>query len=86
MPRRHDESLRLSPEVTTKPNSLTATIMHDRMPVLSSDESDFETWLTGTPEEAYRLVRTYPAEAMRIVQSGREKRDCSGRNDAATIQ
>lgn len=64
--------------MTTKPNALTATIMHDRMPVLLSEEADFETWLTGTPEHAYGLVRTYPAEAMRIVQSGQEKRDLVG--------
>ncbi len=64
--------------MTTTPNALTATIMHDRMPVLLSDEADFETWLSAPPEEAYRLVRTYDAERMRIVQSGKEKRDCWG--------
>ena len=64
--------------MTTKPNALTATIMHDRMPVLLSEPEHWETWLRGTPEEAYGLVRTYPADAMRIVQSGREKRDLLG--------
>lgn len=61
--------------MTTTPNSLTATIMHDRMPVLLSDEADFETWLTAPPDVAYGLVRTYEAERMRIVQSGAEKQD-----------
>jgi putative SOS response-associated peptidase YedK len=70
--------------MTTKPNSLTATIMHDRMPVLLSNENDFETWLTGTPGQAYGLVRTYPADAMHIVQSGREKLDLLGEAADAT--
>lgn len=64
--------------MTTQPNSLTATIMHDRMPVLLSDEADFETWLTAPPDVAYGLVRTYDADRMRIVQSGAEKRDLLG--------
>ena len=61
--------------MTTQPNSLTTTIMHDRMPVLLSDEVDFETWLTAPPDVAYGLARTYAAERMRIVQSGAEKMD-----------
>lgn len=64
--------------MTTKPNALTATIMHDRMPVLLSEEADFETWLTGSPEAAFGLIRTYDAERMRIVQSGAEKQDLLG--------
>lgn len=61
--------------LTTKPNALTATIMHDRMPVLLTEPDDFETWLTGRPEAAFDLVRTFPAERMRIVQSGNVKAD-----------
>lgn len=34
-----------------------------------------ETWLKGTPTEAFALARSFPAEAMRIVQSGIEKKD-----------
>ena len=61
--------------MTTEPNELTASINHERMPVLLSSEHEFETWLRETPNEAFRLVRSYDAGAMRIVQSGREKRD-----------
>jgi len=61
--------------MTTTPNALTATIMHDRMPVLLSEPEDFETWLTGPPDAAYRLVRTYDADRMHIVQSGADKED-----------
>jgi putative SOS response-associated peptidase YedK len=64
--------------MTTSPNALTSTIMHDRMPVLLSEPADWDTWLTGSPDAAYRLVRTYDAERMRIVQSGAEKRDLLG--------
>jgi putative SOS response-associated peptidase YedK len=45
------------------------------MPVLLSDEADFTTWLSAPPAEAYRLVRSYDADRMRIVQSGVEKQD-----------
>lgn len=61
--------------LTTKPNALTATVMHDRMPVLLSEPEELETWLSGSPEEAFRLVRTFDAERMRIVQSGAAKED-----------
>lgn len=61
--------------MTTTPNELTASINHERMPVLLSDERDLETWLSGSPEEAFGLVRTYDASRMRIVQSGHEKED-----------
>jgi putative SOS response-associated peptidase YedK len=61
--------------MTTMPNELTATIMHDRMPVLLSEEADFDAWLSAPPDQAYRLVRTYDAERMRIVQSGTVKSD-----------
>jgi putative SOS response-associated peptidase YedK len=64
--------------VTTTPNALTATIMHDRMPVLLSEPEDFETWIAGSVEDAFRLVRTYDADRMRIVQSGADKEDLLG--------
>lgn len=64
--------------MTTAPNGLTATIMHDRMPVLLTEPEEFDTWLSGPPDAAYRLVRTLPAERMRIVQSGIQKRDLLG--------
>ena len=34
--------------MTTAPNALTDSINHERMPVLLSDEADFETWLSGS--------------------------------------
>ncbi|MGE0379305.1 MAG: SOS response-associated peptidase [Hyphomicrobium sp.] len=61
--------------MTTTPNALVGSINHERMPVLLSGEADFDTWMTGTADEAFALVQDYPPEKMRMVQSGLEKRD-----------
>ena len=59
--------------LTTMPNPLVATINHERMPVLLTREVEFETWLTGSPEEAFALTREHPPEQRRIVLEGFEK-------------
>jgi putative SOS response-associated peptidase YedK len=61
--------------LTTLPNSLTRTINHERSPVLLTEEAQFSAWLTGTPEEAFALIKTSDPAAMQIVQSGLEKKD-----------
>ena len=61
--------------MTTEPNELVATINHERTPVLLDSPELFETWLRGTPDEAFALAKTYPAERMRMVQSGFDKED-----------
>ena len=61
--------------LTTEPNELTTTINHERMPVLLSSDEDMETWLKGSTEEAFALARKFPADAMKIVQSGADKQD-----------
>jgi len=61
--------------MTTLPNTLTATINHERSPVLLNEEEQLATWLTGTPEEAFGLIKTSDPERMEIVQSGFEKKD-----------
>ena len=35
--------------MTTAPNALTDSINHERMPVLLSEEEEFETWLASEP-------------------------------------
>jgi putative SOS response-associated peptidase YedK len=45
------------------------------MPVLLTREEEFETWLKGSPDEAFALMREYPAEKMRLVQEGFDKED-----------
>lgn len=61
--------------MTTLPNALVATINHERMPVLLTDDRAFDTWLNGSPDEAFALAGAHPPESMRIVQGGAEKRD-----------
>lgn len=61
--------------MTTKPNALTASINHERMPVLLSGDAEFQTWLSGSPAEAFALAQSFDPARMRIVQSGLEKKD-----------
>lgn len=63
---------------TTLPNALTATINHERSPVLLRTDAERDTWLTGSVDEARALVRPTEAEGMRIVQAGLEKKDWLG--------
>ena len=49
--------------LTTAANRFVAP-MHDRMPAILAD-GDIDTWLFGSVEEASKLVRPYPEEAMR---------------------
>ena len=60
---------------TMEPKELPQSINHERMPVLMSDPADFETWLSGSTEDAFKLARSYAAEQMRIVQFGAERED-----------
>ena len=64
--------------LTTTPNALTASINHERMPVLLTSEQDFDTWMLGSPEEAFSLVRPYPEAGMRIAGEGLDRRDVVG--------
>ena len=64
--------------MTTLPNTLTETINHERSPVLLTDEEQFATWLTGSPQEAFGLIHTSDPERMRVVQSGFKKEEFTG--------
>ena len=61
--------------MTTLPNALTATINHERSPVIFTEEEQFATWLRGSPDEAFGLIKTSDPERMQIVQSGLDKKD-----------
>lgn len=56
--------------LTTRPNAIVAPIHPNRMPVMLVGEAVQDTWLQGTPEEAYALARPYPDDAMAIVAKG----------------
>ena len=61
--------------MTSDPNELTATINHERSPVLLTTPDEWQTWMTGAPEQAFKLVRPVAADRLRIVQEGKEKHD-----------
>jgi putative SOS response-associated peptidase YedK len=61
--------------LTTTPNSLVATVNHERMPVLLTREEEFDIWLHASLDEAITLAREHPAERMRIAQEGFFKED-----------
>ena len=67
--------------VTCEPNELAAKF-HNRMPVIV-DEADYDTWLTGTPEQAFTLLKPYPAEEMRAYPVGTQVN--SPKNDAPEL-
>ncbi|MDG4560693.1 MAG: SOS response-associated peptidase family protein [Candidatus Competibacter sp.] len=69
--------------LTTEPNALTASINHERMPVLLGTAEEQDAWLVGSDAEVQSLIRPYPPEKMRIVQRGREKKDLLGEPVAA---
>ncbi len=58
-----DESIESCCIVTCGTNELTGKF-HTRMPVIIATE-DYDTWLTGTPEQAMALLKPYPADEMR---------------------
>jgi putative SOS response-associated peptidase YedK len=61
--------------MTTLPNALSETINHERSAALLTSEAEHRIWLTGTPEEAFGLIRASDPERLRIVRSGLEKED-----------
>lgn len=63
--------------LTTTPNPVVATVNHERMPVLLTSESDFETWTRGSASEAFALAHQLEAERMHIVREGFDKSDAA---------
>jgi putative SOS response-associated peptidase YedK len=72
--------------MTTEPNELTASINHERMPALMSNRADFETWLSGSTEDAFKLARSYAANQMRIVQFGAERHYAMRSRDVRNVR
>lgn len=54
--------------VTTTPNDL-ALKYHTRMPVILAP-TEYDTWLTGTADEAFDLLEPYPADEMQVIDEG----------------
>ena len=43
--------------------------------MLLTTEKECQAWLTGTPEDAFGVIKTSDPERMHIVQSGFDKED-----------
>ena len=61
--------------MTTRPNKLVAAVHPSRMPVMLASPEAHDIWLNSTPEKAFDLVQSYPADQMEIVQSGSDRKD-----------
>lgn len=57
---------RLFAFLTTEPNAVVAPIHAKAMPVILARE-DWDTWLTGSTEEALALQRPWPDEGLRVL-------------------
>ena len=67
--RREDTNLHTHTIITTTANELVQPIHPTRMPVIL-DPGHYDTWLTGSVDEAAELLVPYPADRMHIVLSG----------------
>lgn len=61
--------------LTTEANSVVGTIHPKAMPVILTTEIECETWMTAPPQEALRLQRPLPDDALRIVARGERSDD-----------
>ena len=59
--------------LTTDANAVVAPIHPKAMPVILTRPEEFETWLTAPAEEALKLQRPLPDDALQIVMTGERK-------------
>ena len=55
--------------ITTMANALSEPVHPARMPVIWSLQS-YDTWLYGTEQDAFRLLKRFPCGEMRIAKQG----------------
>lgn len=58
--------------LTTTPNDIVRPIHPNRMPVILA-ETQYDTWLQASPEDAIELAKPFPAANMHIVHKGETK-------------
>lgn len=64
--------------ITTTANEIVRPVQPDRMPVILTPD-DYEAWLSGSPGDAFSLLRPYPVEQLQIVLYGiAEQQDPGG--------
>ena len=64
--------------MTTMPNSATASINHERSPVILTTDDERDSWLQGSLNEATALIRPLDGDRLHMVQASAEKRDLLG--------
>ncbi|MCJ2084177.1 SOS response-associated peptidase [Methylobacterium sp. J-090] len=69
-PERSEAEHRLFSFLTTEANGIVGPIHPKAMPVLLTTPDEWATWLEAPTEDALRLQRPLPDEAMKIVASG----------------
>jgi putative SOS response-associated peptidase YedK len=63
--------------LTTEPNKLVGAIHPKAMPAILTTREQIDIWMTAPPEEALKLQRPLPDDALMIVGRG-EKKDEGG--------
>jgi putative SOS response-associated peptidase YedK len=63
--------------LTTEPNKLVGAIHPKAMPAILTTRDEIDIWMNAPPEEAFRLQRPLPDDALMIVGRG-EKKDEGG--------
>lgn len=61
--------------MTTAPNSATASINHERSPVLLTSDVEQDIWLDGALDDALALLKPIDGNRLHIVQAGPDKKD-----------
>jgi putative SOS response-associated peptidase YedK len=59
--------------LTTEPNKLVGAIHSKAMPVILTTRQEIDTWMMAPPEEALKLQRPVPDDALMIVARGGRK-------------
>jgi putative SOS response-associated peptidase YedK len=61
--------------LTTEANGVVGPVHPKAMPVILTSEDEIETWMLAPPQQALRLEKPLPGNALRIVARGERSDD-----------